>query len=225
MKGLLILAALIVSVGSAHATTSCALGPARLQETRLILPVTCGPAARAVPYPDGPLHIGATLYRMPSGLRGRVAPLPSAELAPGDTLHLPSITFTAGPALRELSFDAAGATGFTHLLVAIWDQKNVCEADGNSESGCSRFQYSLGRVDAAEFPIPVDAWPRPICDKQGLQAAGFFRWVEREGDPAGMAAPSPFDRMFTLNDCYAATGPVGLGFSVRRWRVAPLPAR
>ena len=188
---------------------------------RLVIPVTCADTktGSAVKYPGGRLYVGATLYRLDPRVRGKVSPLKTSKTSEGT--DLPAVELTGRPVKRELVLDAGPHPDATHVVVAVWDKKNPCSAE-TENPGCAKFGYTLGRIDDQfEMPIPVDAWPRPICNKAALVTSGFFEWVESAGDPSGMNAPE-WANEIRLNDCWSSVQTDGLGYSIRRWRAGPI---
>lgn len=172
MIRVLAVATLIFTASPAIAAQFCSLGQPTLRGTSLTVPLNCATTASetAVSYPATALFVGATLYRLEAGLQGKVAPLRSPE----EAYDLPAVTVPAGRAPREVTFDLGNAAGFTHLLVAVRDKKTECANGAEGSGGCGKYHYTLGRTDRLDMPIPVDAWPRPICNKMELERAGFF---------------------------------------------------
>jgi len=70
------------------------------------------------------------------------------------------------------------------------------------ERGCKTSGVKLGDMDSFELPIPIDAWPRPVCNVEQLTSRGFFRWAETEGDFGGPQVPERFATMLATNDCF-----------------------
>ena len=219
---LVVIAAMFATApGTLLASPFCSLGAPKFQADDFSVPIQCGEAKAlgALPYPAGPLYVGATLYKLPKALRDKVSPLSDSEDVQSFDLPMQAFDKAGSTAVK---FNLHGLSGYTHALVVVWDQKNTCENEYDANSGCARFHYSLGRVDDQSFPIPIDAWPRPVCDKERLKQAGFFKWTKEDGDPSGLTAPRYLENFFLLNDCFTDTGDLGLGYSVRRWRVGPL---
>jgi hypothetical protein len=224
-----ILAAIILLLmgGSGWAESYCELGAPIIRKDgdhyRLKVAVTCSQTRKglAVEYPDGSLYVGASLYRVDAGLAGKIVPFttPGSEtdvdLMPAE-LHL-----TQGR--TEVEFEIDSLADSTHLLIAVWDQKNPCSSDAAASDRCQTFGYTLGATDDFGMPIPIDAWPRPVCHRESLIADGFFSWVKEGGDPSGHAMPDEFTDDYALNDCWSLVDAKGLGFSVRQWRIGPIP--
>ncbi|MEA2886571.1 MAG: hypothetical protein QOD11_931 [Bradyrhizobium sp.] len=229
------LLASIIMIGAGLPTTAvakyCSLNPPTIQKsdaTRLYVRIRCDDAASetTVNYPQSSLYVGATVFRLSKGLEEKIAP--SRYPPDGDTnyLDLKAVEWSTDSGEQEISFEIPRGTIYSHVLLAVWDIKEDCDRQfmGN-KNGCSLFKYTLGRVDDSELPIPIDAWPRPICDKNKLQREGFFKWVKGEGLLMTEGEmPTRFRSIFRLNDCWQLTGSdTGLGYSVHRWRVGPAP--
>jgi hypothetical protein len=188
----------------------------------LTMTVHCDAAqsARSVRYPTGQLYVGATLYKLDDGsLRTATTRMERAA----DGRDLPSIEITRPDSTRDVTFALGNIGDWTHYLVAVWDKKNVCKPDDDNPA-CKTFGFTLGAVDDTEFPIPVDTFPRPACNVAQLTSLGYFDAVEK-GDIqlGGQDLDDKFVNAYALNDCWKrfANRP-GLGYSVRRWTIAPL---
>jgi hypothetical protein len=175
------------------------------------------PAGQTVSYPAGQLYVGLSLYKLPANVRQAVAPLKSENNE--GAYHADAQEIPRPATSVELTFRLPSNLTQTHMLLAVWDQKNECSDDGR----CGALRYTLGKVDRNENPIPVDAWPVPVCNVATLQARGFFAWSqsaewETPGEDGDMMS------LARLNDCWMrdSTWP-GRGLSYRQWRVAPLP--
>jgi hypothetical protein len=217
----LALALSTVPDGASQAQEHCRLeGPPTLAAGQLKVKVTCqaNATAQTVRYPAGPLHLGISLYKLDNSLARVVAPL--RDDGNGDALHLDAQEFRRPARSAELTFRLPANITQSHILVAIWDQKNPCS---EPSARCGSSGHTLGKVDPNELPIPVDVWPRPVCNIASLQARGYFAWSAT----AEMGAPDADDEMKSLarvNDCWMrdASWP-GLGVSLQQWRVAPRP--
>jgi hypothetical protein len=224
---------LLLNAGEAGAATYCSLGKPTMDkaggQVHLNVTVTCSDIEHgaAVKYPEGDLYVGATLYTIDDpSLSGKVAPftLKSADSAGAHDLAAVGLHTSPGMTKVTLVVDTPTPASYTHLLVAVWDAKNTCSpGDTTTAYGCPGSGYTLGRMDKWEMPIPIDAWPRPICDRKRLIARGYFKWVDQDGDPSGHAIPAELESAFDANDCWSLDDGGGLGFSLRQWRVGPLP--
>ncbi len=208
------------------ASQSCRLMPPTatqgLQGTGFTVAVQCAAAEGAVPYPDA-VFIGATMFREAPDLKGKIVPFDS--LADGDSVphtDLPPQEWHRGAQRVSFTFAMAAGDPATHVSIVVWDKKTMCAG----QPDCPPIGYTLGRVDDDGLPFPVDAWPHPFCDRQALEQIGYLT-KDGPGDPAGVALSDEFAQRFQTNDCYRldpAASPVGLGYSVRRWRLGPVPA-
>jgi len=217
----------------ARANQFCALDAPSLRmeggSPRLVATLKCAGAAskQQLRYPDGELFVGATLFRASEKYKSttslRYDSMKAAEWVASDAqdpvdLDAFAIHTAAGP--TEIVFQIPAGPAFTHVLLAVWNRKNECAGD----SDCPKFGYTLGTPDEDGLPVPIDTWPRPVCDKAKLIDSGYLT-TDGPGDPAGVAlTSSEFTAMFELNDCYRLIEGDGLGYSLRRWRVGPLPA-
>jgi hypothetical protein len=202
-----------------RAQEHCRLQAPALSINQIRLKITCqnGANDQTVPYPAGPLYVGVSLYHLEnSALAKSVAPLTNYD--ENATLHLMPQEISRPTQSTELTFQRPPNVTQTHILVVVWDQKNSCDQNND---GCP-IGFTLGKVDADELPIPVDAWPKPICDVAKLGRSGFFKWSET-GELGGRDVPDQYQTMYLTNDCwkYDASWP-GRRVSFRRWRVAPL---
>jgi hypothetical protein len=115
---------------------------------------------------------------------------------------------------------AGDTAAYSHIVFAIWSEREDCSAedtqDKQSADGCTLYKYRFRNVDDEEYPAPIDAWPRPSCDLVSLRRAGFF------GDKDPINLPRRLRGLAQLNDCWNLTRSPGLGFSIQRWRAAPL---
>lgn len=219
LKLALAVAAFVAAVSSASAQ-HCQLDAPTLAAAQLKVKLNCQPAAgpQTVPYPDGPLFVGVTLYKLPSSAARAITRLnDDAGSAP---LHVAAQEIRRPEKSAELTFRLPANVTQTHVLVAVWDQKNACE---NDDRACRRMGHTLGKADGDGNPVPVDAWPAPACNIGSLDSRGYFKWSEN----AMWGAPSEDEDMMSLarlNDCWIrnAAWP-GRGLSYRKWRVAPLP--
>lgn len=218
----------LLAAPPAVAGEHCRIGPAKVvaagRDLALSVPIACAdrPGAETVKYPGGPLYVGATLLKQPGLVVGRISRLePKADRV--DATDLPAIALNDRPVSSELRFPLTRPLTATHALVAVWDARLTCPVESPQENHCAEGVAAVyGKFDGFEMPIPVDAWPRPVCNKAALKASGFFAWVSESGDPAGHAIPSKLERDFALNDCFTEVPGDGLGFSVRRWRMGPV---
>jgi hypothetical protein len=214
--------------GTGWAANYCELGPPALNKSdshyRLSVTVKCSqsPSGVAVEYPEGILYVGASLYRLGADLAGKIVPFVTPD-SDTQTIDLAPVELHMTPDQAKISFDIDALDDSTHVLIVIWDKKNPCSSDNSDSAECQKFGYTLGRVDEFGMPIPIDTWPRPICHRERLSTDGFFSWVEQAGDPSGHAMPEGLEDDYSLNDCWSLIETKGLGFSVRRWRVGPLP--
>lgn len=210
---------------AASAGQFCILETPSLQTTAggidVVVTVKCSAAAgdSALPYPDGTLYVGATVFRADPGLKGKTLPFDSwkddERMQP---THLPAVEVRAvsGPIKATFHLPQIGAN--THISIAVWDQKNACKG----QSDCPEIGYTLGRADDDGMPIPIDTWPRPVCRKAKLIASGYLT-SSGPVDPSGHVLEGSAARDFLSNDCYRLVKSDGLGYSLRRWRIGPLP--
>lgn len=170
------------------------------------------PAEGHVPYPaEGPVYVGATLYRLTHDLNESTV---VRELDAASMLDLPAREIAPVRDGARVELEAPAAKGLTHYVVAVWDAKGDCPPHVE-RPGCQAYGYVLGRIDIDEMVIPVDAFPRPRCDVEARRALPHFDCFGPD--------PSEF---CTSSDCVnlQEDAPVGLGYSIFRWRVAPLPS-
>lgn len=229
-KRLAVLLALVFAPWEAEAATFCALSAPTMERAgdhlQLKLTLTCSGAAASglVPYPDSDLYVGATLYEVDPRLKDKIISIGDyGDVHANNMLDLKAVEMRPVMRTVPIVFDVASLGSYTHVLVAVWSEKSDCPGPVPGGNGCADFGYTLGPMDWFGMPIPVDALPRPICDKEALAANGYFDWVSESGDPTANTMPEQFSDSFNLNDCWAFVGDVGLGYSVRRWRVAPIP--
>src|SRR5258706_2746562 len=193
---------------------------------QLKVTVACQQTAsvQTVRYPSGPVSIGVTLYKIPEqGLRNRVVPVVENNVEFKD--YVRPIEIGRPATSKEVVISLGDLGSNTHILLAVWDKSAACSAD-DSSAGCKTSGVKLGDMDSFELPIPIDAWPRPVCNVEQLTSRGFFRWAETEGDFGGPQVPERFATMLATNDCFLRfPGRPGLGYSVQRWRAQPLPIR
>lgn len=228
---LMFLMAALFAPQAAEAATFCALTAPTLEtaggKSQLKVAVACSDTATpgTVPYPEGDLYVGASLYKIDQGLEGKIISTGIyGDADPEHILDLKAIELHNVAGTIPVTFDIANPDQYTHVLIAVWSQKDSCPPDQvTATNGCADFGYTLGPADWYGMPIPIDASPRPVCDKEALTANGYFNWVSESGDPTGNTMPEEFSDSFNLNDCWENTGDVGLGYSVRRWRVGPIP--
>jgi hypothetical protein len=215
-----------LAVAPAQAQEHCRLDNPQVISDRLEVTVACQQASsnQTVRYPAGSLSVGVTLYKIPeSGLRNKVVPVVEDDTVEFAYVKPTEIERPTTPKKVVIPLGALGNK--THILLAVWDKKSACAA-GDQTEGCTKAGVRLGEIDAFELPIPIDAWPRPVCNVEQLTSRGFFRWVETEGDFGGPQVPERFATMLATNDCFMRLPDrPGLGFSVRRWRAQPLPSR
>jgi hypothetical protein len=219
-------AALAVSMWSCSAFAhECRLIEGRSTPGTIALEVTCGDGhPDAVDYGDGMLYLGVSLYDVhqsePELLRYNLR-----HRDFGDALDLDPVEFKPKEGVSSFSFDYDKSGGQTHFLAAVWDRKDMCSTGGQGR--CDSHGFTLGRVDSDELPLPVDAYPRPFCDIETMDEAGFFDKVrsgEIEFDINNQLPPELSD-LFYANDCWSNDPDrLGLGYSVWTWRVAPVPA-
>jgi hypothetical protein len=217
----------LVALGwtSADANEQCRLDKPTVTRSpaQLKVSVVCQPAQSpaTVRYPSGPLYIGVTLYKVDTpGLHDRVVPIVEDRV---EHTYVKPAGFSRPSASQEITVPLGNLGANTHILVAIWDKKTDCPADSQSE-GCKVAGATFGDLDSFELPIPVDAWPRPVCNVQQLTRSGFFQWVATDGDFGGPQVPDKYSSMLQANDCFMRfENRAGLGFSVRQWRAQPLP--
>ena len=177
----------------------------------------------AIPYPEGPLYIGIDLYNI-RDLRLQRSTLLVGDLDVDYDILAPiaPVTLNKLNKTQDIDIKLGDAKGATHFMLAVWDKRRACRRDDHYD--CKIVKYVYGDVDGFGFPVPVDVLPRPVCDVQTLERKGFFKWVATEGDPAGVAMPDEYGASFADNDCFTRLKHrLGLGYSVRRWRVEPLP--
>ncbi len=219
--GAIVAAALSALSHSAFAQEHCRLEPPTRAGGQLKIKLTChdNADAQTVRYPAGPLHVGVSLYKLPGSLGQVIAPF--QDEGESGALHLDAQEIRRPRGSNELTFRMPANVSQTHVLVAVWDQKNSCTPRTSTYCGPSR--QTFGKVDRYQQPVPVDAWPIPICDVAALQARGYFKWSAT----ADWGAPSEDEEMMTLarlNDCWMQDPQwPGRGLSYRQWRVAPLP--
>ncbi len=166
-------------------------------------------------YPNGVLHVGMSLVELPSEQGTVSIQLNGSE--PKEHLVAPAqIDFGAGERSATLELGAVPA-GATHYVVALWSEESEC-VDLPA-------MVCFGPVDDDLFPIPLDTYPRPVCDRDELSAKGYFDWA-LHGDPSGYQSDQTIKDLFYSVDCYRGNqSEYGLGVSLKRWRVAPLPNR
>jgi hypothetical protein len=176
-------------------------------------------------YPEGELFVGATLFRAKDEYKAaqlRYDDESNIRWAAADgkePVGLEAVVSHAAPGNTEIKFQIPSGRIFTHVLLAVWDKKNECAGD----SSCPKSGYTLGKSDDDGLPVPIDTWPRPVCNKEKLIESGYLT-TEGPGDPAGVALNAGGTAAFDLNDCYRLVPGSGLGYSLRRWRVGPLSA-
>jgi hypothetical protein len=170
------------------------------------------PSADYIPYPaEGPVFVGATLYRLTHDLNESTV---VRELDAASILDLPAAEISPVTDGARVVLEAPAAKGLTHYVVAVWDSKEDCPQHVD-RPGCQAYGYVLGRIDIDEMVIPVDAFPRPRCDIEARRALPHFDCFGPD--------PSEF---CTSSDCVNLQegALTGLGYSIFRWRVAPLPS-
>lgn len=213
--------AVALSVGTAQAL-DCKLDIATEETTEFTVRVICGnDLANAVSYPAGKLYLGMSLYA-PSISVPSERKLELKTTDRGGALDLLPIEFEAAAGVQEFLFDTSERDGQTHFLAAVWDQRNGCT--GLSSKRCDEFGFTLGRKDADGLPLPIDALPRPICDIDALEKTGLFKMIQRGEAYFDIqnVLPDEITTLLSANDCWSfERSRPGLGFSVRRWRVAP----
>jgi hypothetical protein len=234
MRALALSTVVLVLAFQVHAKAGqfCTLnGPTLRSEAghnRLVTSLTCVGSVdkNELPYPDGELFVGATLFRASENYKATPlrydswkAPMEWAATDGREPVDLEAVVTHAAPGKTEIAFLIPSGRAFTHVQLAVWDKKNACAGD----TGCPKSGYTLGRSDEDGLPIPIDTWPRPVCNKTKLIESGYLT-NEGPGDPAGVALTSGDTAAFDLNDCYRLVSGAGLGYSLRRWRVGPLPA-
>ena len=220
------LASLAIMVQLAEAQEHCRLDNPQVTRSagggQLKVSVACqqAPSAETVRYPAGTLHLGVTLYKVQPRLRNTPVPVTDEEV---EHTYVKPVEITRPTSPREIVVPLGNIGANTHILLAVWNSKKRCNS-GDRNPGCTVAGGTLGDTDSFQLPIPVDAWPRPICNVAELTSSGFFRWVQKEGDFGGPRVPDNYAEMLEGNDCFMrfADRP-GLGFSVRRWRAQPLP--
>jgi len=222
----LVIAATLVATLPTRAQENCRLdNPQVVREqggAQLKVRITCQPARApgTLRYPAGKLYLGVTLYSVEDPrLRGAVVPIVerSGHLTP---TYVAPVEFTRPGASQALTLPLGDLGANTHILVAVWDKRNAC-SDPNS-AACRVARATLGRTDSFGMPIPIDTWPRPVCDVERLTRNGFFNWVDTDG----VIAPDVPDEVsiaLQTNDCWMRQRDgLGLGYSVRQWRAQPL---
>jgi hypothetical protein len=191
-------------------------------EAKLAVTLRCKPTPteNSVRYPVGKLYLGVSLYNVTDDRLRRTTVRLESEWAQGRDI-LP-IEIVRPDSAQEVTFPLGNIQNWTHFQIAVWDQKNECRQDVEV-SDCRSSGFTLGAVDDSQLPIPVDAWPRPICNVTQLKANGFFAWVEREGQLGDPEMDDRYRTAYAVNDCWKRfPNRLGLGYSVRRWRVGPL---
>jgi hypothetical protein len=233
MRTIALAAVLILAVQAhVHAGQFCTLDTPLLRSeagrNRLVTSLKCVGSAdkRELLYPEGELFIGATLFRAGDGYKTTSliydsvkAPMEWAAADGKEPVDLDAVVTRATPGSTEIAFQIPSGPAFTHVQLVVWDKKNGCAGD----SSCPKSGYTLGKSDEDALPIPVDTWPRPVCNEKKLVDSGYLT-KEGPGDPAGVALTSGDTAAFELNDCYRLVPGSGLGYSLRRWRIGPLPA-
>ena len=208
----------LIAAASAAAAQHCLLDAPTLSAGQLKVKLACQATAgpQTVPYPEGPLYVGVSLYKGP-GAAARSSTRLNDE---SGALHVAAQEIRRPAASAELTFRLPANLTQTHMLIAVWDQKNTCS---NNDPRCGRLGYTLGKVDGDGNPVPVDAWPVPACNVASLQSRGYFTWSET----ANWGSPAEDEEMMDLarlNDCWIRNAQwPGRGLSYRKWRVAPLP--
>lgn len=222
---------LILGIGAQTATAQefCSLNNPHIVTTAntasmkvsIACSVTSSPTT--VRYPNGPLYIGVTLYKVDDQrLRTLVVPIVEDQV---EHVYVKPVEFTRPANSQEIEIPLVAVGTNTHILMAVWDKKQNCAAS-NQADGCGTAGATFGETDAFLLPIPVDTWPRPVCNIAGLERSGFFNWVETEGDFGGPQVPDRYRSMLNANDCFMRfPNRAGLGYSVRRWRAQPLATR
>jgi hypothetical protein len=231
------LLAVVTIVGGAarsHAQEYCRIENPQVvrgASSALNVRISCkpNPASGTVRYPAGKLYLGVTLYALEDvGLRNAIVPI--IEGSTSFTYVIP-VEFTRPGANAALTVPLGDLGANTHVLVAVWDKRTACSdvGGGNDQApdpdsaACRVAGATLGRTDSFGMPIPIDAWPRPICNVGRLTQNGFFHWVETDGVVASDLEDFVRTSMGS-NDCWMrqADG-LGLGYSVRQWRAQPIP--
>jgi hypothetical protein len=204
----------------------CAMSPPVVAGSKVQLHFDCHDAKQpnAVEYPNTTLYIGATLVKSDPKNKSRVIIYSGRTDEPGSfDLRPVSIPFDPNRdwSTTTAEFVADKLSDYSHLLVAVWDSQEPCDSQyiDNPLNGCKLYGFVLGGVDDEEYPAPIDVWPRPICDVSYLTKIGFF--VEGK-DPSRL--PRKLQGAFELSDCWSLVKRGGLGYSLRRWRAAPIPA-
>ena len=186
---------------------------------KLAVTIACAATSResSVLYPAGPLYLGVSLFKVDgASLRDLVIPYEDN----GNAQYVPHREIVRKDGRHRYEIDMGNMSDLTHILIAVWDKQNKCRPEGSS---CLAGSLTLGDVDEWGMPIPIDAWPRPVCDVKRLAKSGFFEWVVEDGDLGGTRVPDKYDSMLSANDCWIRFPKRGgLGYSVRRWRLAPM---
>jgi len=166
-------------------------------------------SVQTVRYPSGPLSIGVTLYKIPEQASETGSFRLSKTTSSSRTMSGP-IEIGRPATSKESSFPWAIWEAYPHPPGGV-GQSAACSAD-DSSAGCKTSGVKLGDMDSFELPIPIDAWPRPVCNVEQLTSRGFFRWAETEGDFGGPQVPERFATMLATNDCFLRfSRPPGFG--------------
>jgi hypothetical protein len=175
-----------------------------------------------VQYPDKTLYVGATIVKEPPEFQRDVVPQTSGDWSSDQYFDLKVVEVSQAQLANDVkvSFAAADFSSYTHLVMAVWDTKESCETrylpDEEKGNGCRLYGFVLRDVDEEEYPAPIDAWPRPVCNVSVLKQAGFFK---RGKDIMNMSRR--LQGLAKLNDCWNLVNRPGLGYSLSRWRLAP----
>lgn len=215
-----VLALLFAILGSwaAAAEADCRLDQPRFvgegTEARVVVSLDCVEGAQSgyARYPDGPLYVGMSIFALPDTV-GEASAVAMGEEYNVEAVEIASVNNDAEAVLLIGPLDPA----LTHYVIAVWAE--VTECAFIAADRC------FGPFDDLLYPVPVDTWPQPVCDRQALRDIGYFDYTSDPGvDPSGFQAPAAVQEAFYSADCFReAQSDFGLGLSLKSWRLAPLP--
>ena len=177
-----------------------------------------------VRYPDLTVYVGATVVKAPGKFARDVIPTKLGLWGEDSYFDLKPVEVSQAQLASDVkvTFPAENLAGYTHLVMAVWSKKENCETrylsdeEKDKNNGCRLYGFVLSDADDEEYPAPIDAWPRPVCNVPALKQAGFFK--------AGkdfMTMGSRLQGLAKTNDCWNLVERPGLGYSLSRWRLGP----